>query len=51
MSMCPICGCVYDESEYAGCPRCHKERNIIPKHAKKTSDQRKKSTSSKKVNG
>lgn len=25
MQMCPNCDHVYDESEYARCPRCHKD--------------------------
>ena len=25
MQMCPICGKVYDESEYTGCPYCSGE--------------------------
>lgn len=45
--MCPNCGRVYDESEYAGCLECCKERDLIPKYAKKTSDQHQRSTSSK----
>lgn len=24
MQMCPDCGYVYDESEYARCPRCYR---------------------------
>lgn len=27
MQMCPDCGKVYDESEYAGCPRCYPDRD------------------------
>jgi hypothetical protein len=23
MQRCPFCGCVYDESDYAGCPNCY----------------------------
>lgn len=26
MQMCPNCDKVYDESEYAKCPRCHPDR-------------------------
>ena len=26
MTMCPICDYVYDESEYARCPKCAKRR-------------------------
>lgn len=26
MTMCPICDYVYDESEYAGCPKCRRRR-------------------------
>lgn len=27
MQMCPFCGKVYDESEYAKCPRCHPDHD------------------------
>lgn len=42
MSMCPFCGKVYDESEYAGCPRCKgKARNLKNAIAKKNSREKK----------
>lgn len=28
MQMCPDCGYVYDESEYARCPRCYRGKCI-----------------------
>lgn len=28
MQMCPECGYVYDESDYAKCPRCYRGRSF-----------------------